>query len=178
MIVDWQDKLHNAMPEHLRSQALKNAANLKWLFERLGYPVITTEQYPKGLGSTHKDLHPVKAIPKMSFSAIANEEAVAEFKRLQPQQILAGRNGNSHLYFTNMSRSLSGQHTCLVHHQCLLVSKQRRLKDALQKMVVDGARLITAEAAMFEILKQLSIPSSKSFHAGSDKIIRIHLKKL
>ena len=85
MIVDWQEKLHHAMPEHLRTKALKHASNLKWLFEELGYPVITTEQYPKGLGSTHPDLQPVQAISKMSFSAIANEAVVAELKKLQPQ---------------------------------------------------------------------------------------------
>ena len=88
MIVDWQDKLHNVMPEQLRSKALRHAANLKWLFESLGYPVITTEQYPKGLGSTHQDLQPVSAISKTSFSAIANEEVVAKLKKLQPQQVL------------------------------------------------------------------------------------------
>ena len=161
MIVDWQEKLHHAMPEHLRTKALKHASNLKWLFEELGYPVITTEQYPKGLGSTHPDLQPVQAISKMSFSAIANEAVVAELKKLQPQQVLlVGM--ETHICISQTCRDLCQANIPVwcITNACLSRHKED-WKYALQKMVVDGARLITAEAAMFEILETAEHPLFK-----------------
>ncbi|MBM74166.1 MAG: hydrolase [Proteobacteria bacterium] len=161
MIVDWQEKLHNAMPEHLREEALKKASNLKWLFEELGHPIIITEQYPKGLGPTHTALQPVDAISKMSFSAIGNAQVVEQLKALQPQQvILVGM--ETHICISQTCRDLCQANIPVwcVTDACLSRHKVD-WKYALQKMVVDGARLITAEAAMFEIIETAEHPLFK-----------------
>ena len=66
-IVDVQEKLFLAMPEEIRETYVKNIANLKWMFEQLKFPILVTEQYPKGLGSTVQSLQPVDVFEKMTF---------------------------------------------------------------------------------------------------------------
>jgi isochorismate hydrolase len=161
MIIDWQERLHSVMPEGIRERALKNACNLKWLFEQLDLPVLVTEQYPKGLGHTVEALQPVEAIEKMSFSAISHQEVVDRLKSLQPKQVLL-IGMEAHICIAQTSRDLcdAGIPVWCITDTCTSRRKED-WKYALQRMVVDGARLISAEAAMFEILATAEHPLFK-----------------
>ena len=74
VFIDWQERLFSAMPAAIGDEYLKNASHLRWLADRLNIPVVVSEQYPKGLGSTVDALQPVDAIAKTSFSAMDNPE--------------------------------------------------------------------------------------------------------
>jgi nicotinamidase-related amidase len=52
LVVDVQAKLAAAMPEDAISRLVSNASILLDAAKILGVPVLATEQYPKGLGST------------------------------------------------------------------------------------------------------------------------------
>ena len=67
---------------------MKNIANLKWMFEQLNFPILVTEQYPKGLGSTVQSLQPVTAFEKMTFSIAQNEEIVKKITEVKPEQVV------------------------------------------------------------------------------------------
>ena len=152
VIVDWQERLFAAMPEDIRGQYLKNVANLKWFCTQLGIPIICSEQYPKGLGATVSLLQPVEAVEKISFSALNEPQFVASLEKLGRRHILlAGM--ETHICVAQTAHDLVAKDypVWVVADGCLS-RKKLDWKIALQRMVVDGARITTSEAIMFEIL--------------------------
>lgn len=75
VVIDVQQRLHVAMPEQARARVEKNVAILLDAAERLGAPVLATEQYAKGLGATiaplrgKLDAMRVAPLDKLCFSA-------------------------------------------------------------------------------------------------------------
>lgn len=74
LVIDVQERLHPVMEEGLRGQVEANLPRLLQAASALGVPVIATEQYPKGLGSTlglvKEHLGLSAPIPKLSFDAL------------------------------------------------------------------------------------------------------------
>ena len=84
ILVDAQERLIPAMAEPERVVA--NAAILLAAAERLGIPILVTEQYPKGLGPTVPAIAerlPASAVvmPKTAFSAAAEESIAAHLDK-------------------------------------------------------------------------------------------------
>ncbi len=69
LVVDVQERLYAVMPPAERASALRAAANLRGLFVDLGLPVVTTQQYTRGLGPTVPELASDHPVEKMTFSA-------------------------------------------------------------------------------------------------------------
>lgn len=71
VVIDLQEKLMPAMPD--REKVYKNTKILLKAAQQLQIPVIVTEQYPKGLGTTvseiKEDLNDYEYLEKISFSA-------------------------------------------------------------------------------------------------------------
>ena len=88
LVVDIQERLVPAMPEAALAQVVKNARILIQAARTLGLPIVVSQQYPKGLGTTiapieealagANDLH---RFDKLEFSA----EAAPEFAALAPK---------------------------------------------------------------------------------------------
>ena len=160
-IVDVQEKLFLAMPEEIRETYVKNIANLKWMFEQLKFPILVTEQYPKGLGNTVQSLQPVDVFEKMTFSIAQNEEIVKKIAEVKPEQVvLCGM--ETHICVAQSCRDLcsAGVHVWVVTDGCLS-RKKEDWKFGLQRMVVDGGRLITTEAVLFEMIETAEHPLFK-----------------
>jgi nicotinamidase-related amidase len=75
VVVDVQERLMAAMPEDARGRTVKNIGVLLSLAERVGFPTIATEQYPKGLGPTLPEVSEAisgfEPVEKTSFSCCA-----------------------------------------------------------------------------------------------------------
>jgi len=75
IVVDIQERLAAAMPEHQLKELLRGARILTEAARVLGAPVLATEQYPKGLGPTLPevgvllDASGAKRFEKVDFSA-------------------------------------------------------------------------------------------------------------
>lgn len=75
LLVDVQDKLAAAMPESSMTSLLRAGRILIEAARELGAPVLATEQYPQGLGSTVSELAQLLAgahatvLSKVEFSA-------------------------------------------------------------------------------------------------------------
>jgi nicotinamidase-related amidase len=52
LVVDIQERLAAAMPEEARAQVIRNTAVLIEGAKRFGLPIVVSQQYPKGLGTT------------------------------------------------------------------------------------------------------------------------------
>jgi nicotinamidase-related amidase len=56
VVVDVQERLFNAMDAERRDEMIANVKILAASARRIGVPVVVTEQYPKGLGTTLPEL--------------------------------------------------------------------------------------------------------------------------
>jgi hypothetical protein len=160
-IIDWQERLFSAMNLDSRDEALTRVGHLKWLADSLSLPVVVSEQYPRGLGPTVSALGVDGAISKTSFSAMEAAgfaAAVAETGR--STVVLAGM--ETHICVAQTCRDLlaAGLVVCVVADACL---SRRRLdwELGLERMRFDGARIVTAEAALFELLGDAQSPLFK-----------------
>lgn len=56
LVIDVQQRLMPAIEASRRPSVVRNCLTLVSLAEELGWPVIATEQYPRGLGATVPEL--------------------------------------------------------------------------------------------------------------------------
>ncbi len=77
LVVDIQEKLIPAMPAGVAEQVIKNSAILIQAAATLGLPIVVSQQYPKGLGST------VAAIETALAAATAAGASVHRFDKIE-----------------------------------------------------------------------------------------------
>jgi nicotinamidase-related amidase len=96
LIVDVQERLFPAMDADHREEVMRNIKVLAAAARQLHLPVVVTEQYPKGLGHTLRELREtlgpeIQAVPKVSFSCWAAEDVRARLRGAGTRRvILAG----------------------------------------------------------------------------------------
>src|SRR5215471_98252 len=78
VLVDVQERLFPAMDADHREEVMRNMKVLAVAARRLGLPILSTEQYPKGLGHTLPELAAavgpgVEPIAKVAFSCCEAE---------------------------------------------------------------------------------------------------------
>ena len=164
-LIDFQEKLMRAIDG--AEDIVTNAGRLRAAAEILELPVITTEQNPKGLGSTVPELarpdgaHPVVA--KMCFDASA-AHGVVDVLPAGHQIVLAGCEA----------------HVCVLQTALGLLDRSRRVyvvadavgsrrpeskETALRRLDRAGAELVTTEMVIFEWLRTAEDPAFKAVMA-------------
>jgi nicotinamidase-related amidase len=127
--------------------------------DRLGVPVVATEQYPAGLGRTLPELaaalpQGTAPIAKMTFSCGGDEgfrRAVAELRR--EQWVLCGIETHVCVYQTALDLLRDGRQVALAADAV----SSRRPRDrelALARMRDLGVQVMSTEMVLFEILRQ------------------------
>jgi nicotinamidase-related amidase len=88
LVIDIQERLVPAMPEAAYAQVIKNSTILIQAARTLGLPIVVSQQYPKGLGATVRQIEEALAdaehlhrFDKLEFSA----EAAPGFAALAPK---------------------------------------------------------------------------------------------
>ncbi|HJV34163.1 hydrolase [Geomonas sp.] len=156
VVVDVQEKLCVAMDPKVLEKLTKNISILLDSAAELGLPVITTEQYVKGLGETVpalKEKLPGKSLEKMTFSCCGGEgfmDALAANDRRQV--ILVGMETHVCVLQTALELLSAGY---VVHLVCDAVMSRRKdnWKIALKSMAAAGAVLTSTESVLFQLLK-------------------------
>ena len=161
LLIDWQLRLFPAMSSAISDRYLKNASNLKWIFESLQHPIWVTEQYPKGLGPTLKELQPVNPFEKTSFSALGNHELREKVLGSGIQTVfVSGMETHICIYQTAKSLMKQGIKVVLAADACL----SRRKLDwqiALDSLSGAGAEIMTTEMILFDLIQDASHPLFK-----------------
>lgn len=167
IVIDVQEKLVNMLNngEKLVCEAEKivKAADI------LNIPIIITEQYPKGLGSTRVEIkscaNSAKYFEKSSFS-VMNEtgisEAVAESNK--KQIVLFGIETHICVLQSAMDLLKSDYEVFVVKN----ASASRNDDDnetALRRLIHSGVQVITTEMAVFELLKSSKNPKFKEIQS-------------
>jgi nicotinamidase-related amidase len=155
ILIDFQERLFPAM--HDKEKLLKNVIKLIKGAKVLEIPIILTEQYPKGLGSTIpeiKELIPdIKPIEKFCFNcsdeAVFNRTIKASKRR---QALIAGIEAHICVYQTAMALVREGYEVQVVT-DCITSRDPENKSITLTKLGSADILLTTSEMALFELLK-------------------------
>lgn len=159
LIVDYQEKLVPVMKENelliYHSQILLQGLKI------LGVPMILTQQYTKGLGTTVKDItdaaEKTDYVEKISFSAYENVKEMIAGKRFV---IVCGI--ESHICVLQTVIDLAGAgYIPVVVEDCISSRKKHDKKIALERMKQEGAIVTTSESILFELLREAGTETSK-----------------
>lgn len=156
LIIDIQDKLINA--SFNKPEIEKNAVIIAKAAQILGIPVLVTEQYPKGLGST---IQPIKDslgeraayIEKTSFSAIENPAIASTIDKSGKKQIII-LGIETHICVSQTVTALisKGYDVTVISDACGSRAEHQHLA-GLERIKENKAHTITTEIAIFEWLK-------------------------
>jgi len=155
VVIDVQERLFVKMDE--KEQLAENIRKLLRFAEVLKIPVIVTEQYPKGLGSTIpeiRDLLRVKPIEKIEFSCMASSDFRRRLSETGAENlVLTGIEAHICVVQTAIEALTSGYNVYVVYDA---ISSRRREDKliAIERMKQHGAVIVTTEMVMYEILRR------------------------
>ena len=153
-VIDVQEKIFSAMHEQEKTKSnicrAIEGANI------LGVPVLWTEQYPAGLGSTLPEVAAVmngaEPLEKTSFSCLGNEKIAEKLKIYGRTQILVcGIETHVCVYQTVQDLLLDGLEVHIIT-DAVMSRSQSNHRLGLKKMSDMGAQLTSVEMALFELL--------------------------
>jgi len=159
IVVDIQDRLLPAMPEAALADVMRNAQILIAAAAQLGLPIVVSQQYPRGLGTTARPIEDALAgapavhrFDKLEFSAAA----APAFAQLAPglgrdQWIVCGMESHVCVYQTTRDLVARGWavHVC-ADAVCSRTAANREL--GLGLMARAGAIVSSTEASVFDLL--------------------------
>jgi nicotinamidase-related amidase len=164
VVIDVQERLAAAMPNTVRKRMIEQINVLLTAAKKLSIPVIVTEQYPRGLGSTEVDLQlPPQAnvIEKTAFSCVKAEGFSALLEHTGRKQIiLAGMETHICVLQTAIDLTKQDYEVHVIEDAVCSRSKMNQY-NALQRLRVHGATISNVESALFEWLEDASHPAFK-----------------
>lgn len=157
VVIDVQEKLCVAMDDTVLKQLVKNIGILLESAAELNVPVLVTEQYVKGLGSTLPELKEKAAAAscyeKMAFSSCGSAEFVAALKATgRTQVIITGMETHVCVLQTVIELRDAGFVVHVVKDAVMSRSKQN-WRTAVQAMTLAGAIPTCTESVLFQLLK-------------------------
>ena len=163
LIIDIQDKLVAVM--EYKNKIIKNTKVLLKVSELMDIPIIITEQYPKGLGSTVSELvdgieiH--TKVEKTKFSAYI-EELKTTLKNLEKKKIIV-TGMETHVCVFQTVRDLLNEsyEVYLVSDGVASRTKENYLngRDLMKQM---GAVIVNTETILFDLLKDSKVSEFKT----------------
>lgn len=158
LVVDIQTKLVNAMPKDAAEDMLRNSSHLVKASNLLNIPVLLSEQYPKGLGSTVEELTTVMndkpiSFEKTDFSCCSadNFNEVLQ-KKTRLQVIIAGLETHVCILQTALDLVQQGYQVHVIE-DAVCSRKSEHKYYALQRMQQQGITISNTESVLFEWLK-------------------------
>ena len=166
IIVDVQERLMAAMPEKVRDRLLSRLGALIQAAERLDIPVVVTEQYPKGLGPTVREiaesLPEFSPLEKVTFSSCGAEAFLPHLRKLgRTKVLLTGCETHVCCYQTALDLIENG---FIVHAVADALCSRVKLnwKTGLASMERAGALPTTVEQALFDLLRTAGTENFKA----------------
>lgn len=167
LIIDVQERLVGMLEKDIivsKTAKLADAARI------LDIPVVVTEQYPKGLGSTvaavsEKFAQDTPVFEKTSFSALDTEEIAEKIKSYGKKQIvLCGIETHICVHQTCAALLAAGYEVYVVKDACASRNKYE-FEQGISIMQQNGAKITCLEIVLFEWLKSARHPNFKEVQA-------------
>ena len=157
LIVDAQERLMSAMSEDVRAQVVERILTLAEAASRLDFPVLVTEQYPKGLGPTveavAEKVPGFAPIEKIAFSCCAEETFLPRLHETGRTKILlTGAETHVCCYQTALDLLENG---FIVHAVADATCSRSKLnwRTGLSALERAGAIPATTEQVLFDLLR-------------------------
>jgi len=171
LVVDFQERLMPAIDDADRIVA--NGAWLIQIAQRLGVPVLASEQYPQGLGHTVAAIRewlPAEAfMEKRHFSCAADQNCMRRIDALNREQIVViGAEAHVCVLQTALGLQAIGKEVYLVA-DAVSSRSPRDVELALERMRAEGVRVVSREMVVFEWLHQAG---TEQFRAISREFLR------
>ena len=166
LVIDVQEKLFPHMDQ--KDELLKKCLILIEGLQVLGIPVLLTEQYPKGLGSTLerielslKTFHPIE---KISFSCCGEPDFLGALEHLgKPWVVVCGIEAHVCVLQTVIDLVERGYKPVVVA-DCISSRNAVDLLWSIERMQSEGAIITTCESILFELT---NVAGSDEFKAIS-----------
>lgn len=155
LVIDFQDRIFPAIHEH--QKLLVNVPLLITGMKALDLPVLVTEQYTKGLGTTvgpiAEALGPTSRIEKFSFSCCDEPKFNLDLATSGRENvIITGIESHVCVLQTAIDLMRQGYHAIVVE-DCISSRKPNDKMIALERMKKEGVTLTTYESILFELLR-------------------------
>ena len=171
LVIDIQERLVPAMPPEIAAQVIKNAQLLINAMVQLGAPIVVSQQYPKGLGSTVAPIAEalaaaeaagasVSRFDKVTFSA-AGHEGFYSFPATsldggfmhREQWLVAGMETHVCVYQTVRDMMLTASSVHVVSDAVCSRTKAN-FKVGIDLVRGVGANVTSTEVAVFDLLER------------------------
>lgn len=163
MVIDIQERLVPVMK--YKDQVINNTNILIKVAKEMGFPVIVTEQYPKGLGRTVAEVIELvdegDIYSKNSFTAYTNEVKDALESLGRKKILITGMESHVCVFQTVRDLLSEGYQVFLVRDGVSSRTKENYL-NALDLMQSMGAVITNTETAIFDLLKVSGTPEFKT----------------
>lgn len=160
--IDIQERLVPVMK--YRNQVVKNTQILLTAAKEMNFPVLATEQYPKGLGRTVPELLDLigeeNIFAKNSFTAFTQEVKEALEKLGRKKVLVTGMETHVCVFQTVRDLLAHGYEVFLVKDAVASRTKANYL-NGLELMKSLGAVITNTETAVFDLLKISGTPEFK-----------------
>ncbi len=173
LVIDVQPTLTAAMAEEEGEQMLNNVRVLLNTADILNVPVLLTEQYPKGLGSTDENLLErlpanAKKFEKTGFSCCAADGFIDTLKQSgKSQVVMVGQEAHVCILQSAMDLKDAG-FSVYVAEDSICSRKQEHRFFALERMRQNDITITNYESVLFEWLRDASHPKFREI----SKLIR------
>jgi nicotinamidase-related amidase len=156
VVVDVQERLFNAMDAERRDDMVANVKILVSAAQRLGVPVLVTEQYPKGLGRTLPEVRALlgdtPALEKTAFSCAGADGFVEQLRGLGADQVLlAGIEAHVCVLLTALDLLERGLRVAIVA-DAVCSRRPASLTTGLEEARQAGAVITSTETVVFRWL--------------------------
>lgn len=168
LVIDVQEAFRDVIPE--AEDLAHRIARLVRGMQILGVPVLVTEQYPKGLGVTVREIAEVLGpdtfkAEKTAFSSCGAASFTEELDRLGRDQIVVC-GIEAHICVNQTTHDLleTGRQVHLAV-DCIDSRFPWNRKVAVRKMLSSGALMTTTEMALFELMRDAKNENFKAIQA-------------
>lgn len=168
LFIDIQEKLVSMLKEKIGNNCAKKSEILAKTSTILNIKNVVTEQYPKGLGTTIDTVknnlpENTKYFEKTSFNAIDTEGIYEELKN-KKNIFVFGIETHICVYQTVINLLEKNFNVFVIKDACASREKDE-YKAGLNLMEKEGAKIITTEMVIFEMLKSSKNPNFKEIQA-------------
>ncbi|NLB51059.1 MAG: isochorismatase family protein [Clostridiaceae bacterium] len=166
MIIDIQDRLVPVMGD--KDQVIHYSKILLQAAEEMNFPVLVTEQYPKGLGRTVPELLELvgeeQIFVKNSFTACTDQVKEELVRQGRKKILIAGMETHVCVFQTARDLLAAGYQVFLASDAVTSRARFNYLNglDLIQSM---GAVITNTETAIFDLLKVSGTPEFKAMSA-------------
>ena len=163
MVIDIQEKLVPAMQKV--HKVIKNTRTLIATAKEFNIPIITTEQYPKGLGKTVTELQslvdPNYLFEKVSFTAYT-PQVKGLLQSLNKKKIIIVGMETHVCVFQTIRDLLTDGYEVFLACDAVCSRKKTNYKNAISLISNMGAVVTNTETIIFDLLKEAGTPEFKA----------------